>query len=189
MLEINKTSLTKLEWWVHKGGKMKNKGLLLMILWAISAPAFAQIYTTPYQVVLPAVISLIDNAHSDLYLGCYSLTEPTLISALIAAKNRGVAVHIILDLSQSRGRVEKVQIQRLIAGGITDISIGQSSKHQLIHVKMMLVDGQTAVTGSWNFSSSASLQDNILQIENNPADYTQLLIFWNRIKSDMENPK
>lgn len=133
--------------------------------------------------VIEAMTGYIDSAKSTLRVICYGFTHPTLIDALIRAYQRGVDVRLILDLTQSKGPTEAAQLHRMMLSIPPDhFRIGTSTRHAIIHDKVLVVDGladvpdgqyataQEARTagypvtleGSFNWSPSAEKQMNTL---------------------------
>ncbi len=97
-----------------------------------------------------AIVKLIDGAHTKIHVLAYSFTSKPIANALIAAKQRGVDVNIVLDRSQPTARGG--QMQTVMAAGIP---VWVDSKHAIAHNKVVLVDGDIFETGSFNFTYSA----------------------------------
>ena len=104
----------------------------------------------------------------------YGCTLQPYFDAVIAAHQSGCDVGIIFDHTQSAGRAEATQIERLKAAGLIDgqhFLIGTSPvHHQIVHLKATIIwtpDGRVGIEdGSWNYSPSASLQMNDLCFTN-----------------------
>ena len=95
----------------------------------------------------------------------FNLTDvEPIITALLA---KGVKVIMVLDRSQSKGNSEVPIIKALKA--ISDpnfqLVIGTSSMHQIIHDKFSVVDDIHAQYGSFNYTLTASKEDNFFFIE------------------------
>lgn len=80
----------------------------------------------------------------------YSLTRAPIAKALVDARKRGVRVQVILDKSQRREKYTEADFL-LHAGVPTFID----DRHAIAHNKIMIVDGATIVTGSFNFTKAA----------------------------------
>ncbi len=91
----------------------------------------------------------------------YSFTSREIAAALDNAKARGVVVHVILDKSNIK---ESTNADANIAGH--GISILVDSKHSIAHNKVIVIDGQVVITGSFNFTEQAehSNAENLLVI-------------------------
>jgi len=70
--------------------------------------------------------------------------------SLAAAKKRGVLVEAILDKSQ---RTEKYSEADFIAHA--NISTFIDTKHTISHNKVIIIDGNVVITGSFNFTKAA----------------------------------
>jgi phosphatidylserine/phosphatidylglycerophosphate/cardiolipin synthase-like enzyme len=80
----------------------------------------------------------------------YSFTSPAIAKALADAKARGVNVEVILDKSQW---TEKYSGATYLANHKIPVLI--DDKHAIAHNKVMIIDGNTVITGSFNFTKAA----------------------------------
>lgn len=80
----------------------------------------------------------------------YSFTSAPIAKAVVDAHKRGVQVKVILDKSQ---RTEKYSSADFVAYAGIPVSI--DAKHKIAHNKVMIIDGSTVITGSFNFTKSA----------------------------------
>ncbi len=85
-----------------------------------------------------------------LLVQAYSFTSAPIARALRDAHKRGVAVTVILDRSQ---RSERYSSADFLAHAGIPIFI--DAAHAIAHNKVMLIDGATLVTGSFNFTKAA----------------------------------
>lgn len=108
-----------------------------------------------------AVVKEIDAARKTILVQAYSFTSTPIAKALVDAHKRGVDVRVILDKSQ---RTEKYSSADFVqhAGIPTWID----AQHAIAHNKVMVIDGETVITGSFNFTSSAETRnaENLLVI-------------------------
>ncbi|MBB6638212.1 phospholipase D-like domain-containing protein [Cohnella thailandensis] len=111
--------------------------------------AFTQADQHPEQ----QLVSLIGEAKETLDIAIYSLTYPDIVQAIKDAKARGVGVRLITDKIQSGGKSQKEALKLLGSAGIP---MKINSHSGLMHLKMTIVDGAAATTGSFNYSKSAS---------------------------------
>ncbi len=81
----------------------------------------------------------------------YSFTSKPIAEALIEAHDRGVDVQAVLDKSDTAG--SSAPVAALLAGA--DIPVLIDSKHAIAHNKVMIIDGQVVLTGSFNFTNAA----------------------------------
>ncbi|MCH9630914.1 MAG: Cardiolipin synthase [Chlamydiia bacterium] len=94
---------------------------------------------------------LIDQASSTIDIAMFTLTHKELINSLIKAKERGVSIKIYLDRTSSNGASKKAFEKIKSASIPVFTNVGQ----ELLHHKMMLVDGSVFVLGSANWTGSA----------------------------------
>lgn len=94
--------------------------------------------------------ALIDGAQHTLDIQMYLWTVQSLANKVVAAKNRGVAVRIILDPDEAgNNNVEPI----FTSGGVTWKN--SSMLYTFSHAKYMLIDRETAVIMSMNFNVDA----------------------------------
>ena len=103
----------------------------------------------------------INGAKKRILLQPYDFTSPEIIRALSATKDRGVDVEAILDKINRSGRYS----------GATHlmnhhIPVWIDGSVAIAHNKVMMIDGNSIITGSFNFTRSAQLKnaENILLI-------------------------
>jgi phosphatidylserine/phosphatidylglycerophosphate/cardiolipin synthase-like enzyme len=97
-----------------------------------------------------AVVDALKQAKSTVLVQAYSFTSAPIAAALVDAHKRGVKVQVLLDKSQ---RTEKYSSADFVAHA--GISTSIDSKHAIAHNKVMVIDGRTVVTGSFNFTKAA----------------------------------
>jgi len=122
----------------------------------------AEVYFSPHGGCTEAIVRHLGKAERTIYVMAYSFTSPTITQALIDAKARGVDVEVILDKSQSRGQGAAGALLR-DAG----VKVYIDSAHAIAHNKVMLIDGHTLITGSFNFTKAAenSNAENLVVLE------------------------
>lgn len=103
----------------------------------------------------------IGRAQRSILVQAYSFTSAPIAEAIRDAHQRGVAVAVLLDKSQETEKYSSADFL-LHAGVPTQID----SRHAIAHNKVMILDGQTVITGSFNFTKSAeeSNAENLLII-------------------------
>ena len=105
-------------------------------------------------------LELIGSAQESIYIMIYGFHLPALTDLLIAKHQAGLDVRLILDLSQSKGKAESEEVQKLKDAGL-NLIIGTSPvAHQIMHEKETIIDGKRVLSGSWNYSLSAQKQVN-----------------------------
>lgn len=93
----------------------------------------------------------ISAAKSSVLVQAYNFTEPRIIAAIIAAHRRGVEVAVIVDKHSAHQRGEGVSA--VAAAGIPTYV---DRKPRIAHNKVVVIDDETVITGSFNFSKSAA---------------------------------
>ncbi len=101
------------------------------------------------------VVKWIGRANSSVHVLIYTFTLNNVANALMAAKNRGVDVKIVMERSEVSG--SGAQYQNLKSAGV-DIRL--DTNPALMHDKVAIIDGHIILTGSFNYSVSANLSNN-----------------------------
>ncbi len=134
---------------------MRLRTLVVLLLFPLlcNGPAWAkvEVYFSPNGGCDQAVIQLAGKAQSYLDAACYTFTLNTIADQLVAAKQRGVRVRVIVDKTQASQ--QSSQAQRLAAVGIPVL---MNSHSGLMHDKFLVVDGRSVATGSFNWTASAT---------------------------------
>jgi phosphatidylserine/phosphatidylglycerophosphate/cardiolipin synthase-like enzyme len=107
------------------------------------------------------VVKVLDGTKQSVYVQAYSFTSAPIAKALVDAHKRGVQVKVILDKSQ---RSEKYSSADFVAHAGIPVQI--DAKHAIAHNKVMIIDEETVITGSFNFTKAAeeSNAENLLVI-------------------------
>lgn len=118
-----------------------------------SANAEYQACFTPGEDCTGEIVSALDAAKNSILVQAYSFTSHPIAGALARAKHRGVEVRIILDNTSGTKDVFSTKTKEyLIDNGIP---IRLDYKVSIAHNKVMIIDGKTVVTGSFNFTRAA----------------------------------
>ncbi|MGA9048393.1 MAG: phospholipase D-like domain-containing protein [Dehalococcoidia bacterium] len=115
----------------------------------------------------PILVNLYNGASTSLDVAIYSLTHPDIVKAIGDAKQRGVRVRVITDKEQAAGNTQKHAMNDLLNLGIP---VKVNIHSGLMHLKMSMIDGKTATIGSYNYTLSASQQnDEVMAVVTQPA--------------------
>jgi len=115
----------------------------------------------------PILVKLYNEASTSLDIAIYSLTHPDIVKAIGDAKQRGVQVRVITDSDSATGNTQKHAVNDLLNLGIP-VKVNLHSG--LMHLKMSVIDGKTATIGSYNYTLSASQQnDEVMAVVTQPA--------------------
>ena len=125
------------------------------------APQIA-VYFSPHGGCTDAIVKELDAAKESVLVQAYSFTSAPIAKALMEAHKRGVKVQVILDKSQWTEKYSSATFFQN-AGIPTFID----DKHAIAHNKVMVIDGRTVITGSFNFTKAAeeSNAENLLVIQ------------------------
>jgi phosphatidylserine/phosphatidylglycerophosphate/cardiolipin synthase-like enzyme len=96
------------------------------------------------------VVREVGSAKKSVHVLAYSFTSAPIGDALLAAHRRGVDVAVVLDAGERHA--PKCQGPRL---GEAGVMVGYDAKHSLMHDKVVLVDEDAVLTGSFNFTAVA----------------------------------
>jgi len=115
-----------------------------------SINADIQVYFSPDGGCTQAIVNAIKAARSEILVQAYSFTSAPIAKALVDAHKRGVTVEAVLDKSQ---RKEKYTSATYLANSRIPTYI--DSAHAIAHNKIIVIDRQIVITGSFNFSKAA----------------------------------
>lgn len=147
--------------------------LVLMVPILLGIPAIAaepsspqvapswQACFTPGEDCTGLIVRQLYAAQKTVLVQAYSFTSEPIARELADAHRRGVEVHVILDKSN---RTEKYSAADFLAHA--GIAVLIDSEHRIAHNKVMVIDGETVITGSFNFTKAAQLDnaENVLVI-------------------------
>ena len=120
-----------------------------------------RVYFSPTHGATKAVVDALAAAKVTVLVQAYSFTSAPIAKALVEAHARGVNIRVILDRKETGSRyssadfVAHAKIVTLIDGA-----------HAIAHNKVMVIDGLTVITGSFNFTTAAEQRnaENLLVI-------------------------
>lgn len=131
-------------------------------------PSAAQVEAafTPGDDIAGIIRERIGKAKQTVQVQAYLLTDRTIATALIAACRRGLEVEVIGDAAQfeSGGLPWLAALQR--AGARTYLNTSNAASHN----KILILDGATVITGSYNFTQAAQSKnaENVVIISRSP---------------------
>jgi phosphatidylserine/phosphatidylglycerophosphate/cardiolipin synthase-like enzyme len=109
-----------------------------------------QVYFSPNGGCTEAIVKEIANAKSEILVQAYSFTSRPIAKALVDAHKRELKIEAILDKSQ---RSEKYSSATFLANSRIPTFI--DARHAIAHNKIMIIDRETVITGSFNFTRAA----------------------------------
>lgn len=123
-----------------------------------------EVYFSPEDDTAARLVELVADARESVYFLAYSFTADDLSTALLARAPAGVTISGVFEESQYRSNTG-AEFERLLSGGL-DVRLDGNPRN--MHHKVLIIDQQIVVTGSYNFSASAAERndENTLVIHN-----------------------
>ena len=110
----------------------------------------ADVYFSPNGGATDAIVRELGRAKQRVRVQAYSFTSAPIAKALVEAKRRGVDVVALLDDSN---QTDKYSSATFLHNNGVPVLI--DSEHAIAHNKVILIDADTVITGSFNFSKAA----------------------------------
>ena len=101
-----------------------------------------------------AIEQAMETALDELLICVFTISDDRLSDAIQRAHRNGLTVRVLSDNEKMDDRGN--DIERLAASGV-NVRIDRSPEH--MHHKFMVVDGQTVLTGSYNWTRSAETRN------------------------------
>jgi phosphatidylserine/phosphatidylglycerophosphate/cardiolipin synthase-like enzyme len=122
---------------------------------------------TPGDAIDTRIVALIDGAKTDVFMQAFSFTSKKIARSLLAAHRRGVRVEILADRAQTL-ELAGSAVPDLARNGVP---VWLDANFIAAHNKVVLVDTDTLVTGSYNYTSAAQYKnaENVLIVRHDPA--------------------
>ena len=114
-----------------------------------------QNYFSPEDKISKHLTPLLKAAHSQVDFLAYSFTSDALADAIISRGKEGVAVRGVFEEDQYRSNTG-TDFDRMKKAGL-DVRL--DGNPGLMHHKVIIVDRQTVIFGSYNFSGNADRQN------------------------------
>jgi phosphatidylserine/phosphatidylglycerophosphate/cardiolipin synthase-like enzyme len=130
------------------------------------------------------IISTIKRAQQSIRMATYSFTEPAIGKALLDAKKRGVDVAVVVDKEHNGRRPPgSPSVASFLAQN--GVSVMVSTAYRIQHNKVLIIDGETVQTGSFNYSRAAQKDnaENVLVISRCPRLADDYLRDWSKLRS------
>lgn len=112
------------------------------------------VYFSPEGGCENAIISWINRANSSIHILIYSFTLDSIGKALVEAYSRNVDVKVVFEESQI---TQYSEYWSLKAAGVP---VRNDTNPRSMHNKVMIIDGEIVVTGSYNWSKTAEKENN-----------------------------
>lgn len=142
---------------------------------------------SPWDDIEGLITQAITAAQKQVLVQAYLLSNGKIASALIAAKQRGIDVQVLVDGHQLEKENAGSKVADLADAGIP---VWIETKYRSAHNKVIVIDPLAAdaavITGSFNFTWSAQHKnaENVLIVRNNPKLATRYAFNWQRHRQD-----
>src|SRR2546430_662886 len=122
----------------------------ILSLSAAEPDAQVEAFFSPGVSCAVVIVREVAKAKQTIYVQAYSFTSQQIARALSDAEKRGVKVIAILDASN---RTKNYSAADFLAHEGIETYI--DSQHAIAHNKIIIIDGVTVLTGSFNFTKAA----------------------------------
>jgi phosphatidylserine/phosphatidylglycerophosphate/cardiolipin synthase-like enzyme len=127
-------------------------------------------FYSPWDDAHPVIMAVLGEVSTSLILSMFGLTDVEAATRVnVALDDKNVFTQITLDSTQYGGKTEhELLAQFKWEQEGNSVAIGRSEKGEIVHRKMMIVNGVWLVTGSTNWSlNGEQRQDNELSVTHN----------------------
>lgn len=121
---------------------------------AFAADTSYAVCFTPGQDCEGMIVKEINHAKTSILVQAYEFTSAPIARALSEAKGRGVDVRAILDKSQ---RTQKYSGATYLRNAQIPVVVDEAPR--IAHNKILIIDQDVVVTGSFNFTRSAQMSN------------------------------
>lgn len=137
------------------------------------------VYFSPRGRATDAVVEQLEQATQTIEVMAYQFNSAPIAKALLDAHKRGVQVTVVLDPGQEENLGIQLEGQPRRYSSATffhnqSIPVYIDRRHAIAHNKVMLIDGRTIITGSFNFTKAGeeSNAENLLIVRDKPEIYS-----------------
>lgn len=118
---------------------------------AAKAPKGSKVYFSPGQECYQAIVSEIGTAKRTVDICVFTISDNRISDTILGAQRRGVKVRILTDNDKLNDKGSDIAM--LSEKGL-DVKVDRTSAH--MHHKFAVIDEETVVTGSYNWTRSAA---------------------------------
>jgi phosphatidylserine/phosphatidylglycerophosphate/cardiolipin synthase-like enzyme len=125
-------------------------------------PDQVRVYFSPKGGCTQAIVEEIRNAKQFILVQAYSFTSAPIAGALVEAFRSGLRVEAVLDKSNKTANYSEANFLKN-----ANVPTWIDGKHAIAHNKIIIIDGSTVITGSFNFTKAGeeSNAENLLIIK------------------------
>lgn len=148
----------------------------------IQSDILTQAFFSPGDTCRNVIIQQIERATKQLNICVFTISDDTITKSLLTAHKKGIRIKVITDNDKSLD--EGSDIEEIARIGI-DVRMDRTSNH--MHHKFMVVDQQSLITGSYNWTRSAAQynHENIL-LSREPGIIKSFTQEFNQLWNEME---
>ena len=153
------------------------KRYMIMLVASIMMATTIEVYFSPSGGARDAILVEVAKAESEIVVMAYGFTSDEIIDALADRNDSGVKLYLVLDkTNKNNPKLEKIRKW--------GAQIHIDTKHAIMHDKVIIIDGQSVITGSYNFSQNAERRnsENMLVIRSKELAEKYQAHFWERFK-------
>lgn len=162
---------------------MNTLWLRLMLAVMLGFPAFSsaepniQVGFSPEGSARQLVLDTLGSAKHSIQMLAYAFQARDITQALVEARQRGVDVKVVIDKKRNLGKASRSAMDFVVRNGV---QLRTSDHFHLQHDKVIIVDGSTVQTGSFNYAPSAETanSENVLVIRDMPQVARQYIAHW-----------
>lgn len=110
------------------------------------------VYFSPNEGATEAILKELRSAKKTILIQAYEITSSKIAKEIVDAHRREVKIEILLDHKKSLAKESKTIF--LFKQGITILT---DKRHQNSHNKIMIIDEDIVITGSYNFTKQAEI--------------------------------
>ena len=150
---------------------------LLCFPFLLHAEPSVQVGFSPEGSARKLVMEVIDGAQQRVQMLAYSFRSPDIARALVKAQGRGVEVRIVVDKKHNENKTSRSVMDFVSRQGV---KVRTNERFNLHHDKVIIADGHTVETGSFNFAPSAEKanSENVVVLRGMPDVADQYLKHW-----------
>ena len=127
------------------------------------ANAPAKVFFSPNGGCANGIVKEIEMGAREILVQAYSFSSTPIRNALINAQKRGAKVEIIFDKDEQKDQDYRTA-KTFLKNGIT---VYLDGNHVIAHNKVIVIDRETVITGSFNFTNAAETKnaENVLVVK------------------------
>jgi phosphatidylserine/phosphatidylglycerophosphate/cardiolipin synthase-like enzyme len=156
----------------------------LLLLPSLCCAAPAEVAFSPDGGATALIVRTIGEARRSVHVAAYSLTSKPISEALVDAHRHGIDVDVVVDKSQATARYTAATF--LANQGVP---IRVDYRYAIMHDKFVVVDGETAEEGSFNYAAAETKNAENVMVLHDPVVEGQYGREWDRLWAESETLK